>query len=97
MKILIAAAVALTTLAAPSVNAQTAPTAKVFYGDLNLATAAGQATLKSRISGAARAVCGRSDSEDLASRVNHTNCLRTAVNSAMAQLPTTAPQFASAQ
>ncbi len=95
MKILLAAAIALSAAVAPSVNAQTAPTATVFYGDLNLDTVAGQATLKGRINSAARSVCGRGDS-DLAARTTRANCLRTAVTGAMKQLPA-APQFASAQ
>ncbi len=95
MKILLAAAVALSTLAAPSVLAQTAPTAKVFYGDLNLDSTAGQATLKTRISQAARNVCRSIDSNDIASRSAWQACFISAFTGAMSQMPATAPQFAS--
>ncbi len=95
MKILLATAFALTAIAATSAQAQTAPTAKVFYGDLSLNTAAGQATLKNRIVTTARRLCNSSERQDLGSRADAIRCFRDAVSGAMAHVPAPPAQFAS--
>jgi len=45
-------------LVAVPASAETAPTVKVAYGDLNLSSPAGQQHLQARLHSAARAVCG---------------------------------------
>ncbi len=95
MKIILAAALALATIAAPAAFAQSAPTAKVFFGDLNLDTAAGQSTLNSRIAHAARNVCRSTEGRDLASRSAWQACFFNAMTGAMGQVPATSPLFAS--
>ncbi len=96
MKILIAAAVALTAIATTPVNAQTAPVIKVFYGDLDLHSTAGMTTLTTRVEHAAHALCNdRDHSIDLASRAASARCFTAAVSGAMMQLPANGPQFAS--
>ena len=96
MKILLASAIAMTALVAPSAHAQTVPVAKVFYGDLDINNAAGMATLTSRIKRAAQGVCsGNASAGDLASRTAASACYRAAVEGAMKQMPSAAPQFAS--
>ncbi len=94
MKILLAAAFALTAVAT-SAQAQTAPTSKVFYGDLRLDTAAGQTTLKSRVDTAARRVCDSSSHQDLATRTAAIRCFHDAVTTAMAQVSEPTVQVAS--
>ncbi len=96
MKIVFAAVVAMTALAAPSANAQTTPTARVSYADLDIHSSAGQTTLKSRSEHAARNVCGSFNSDfDLASRTSVNRCYRAAIGDAMNQLNARAPQYAS--
>ena len=95
MKILLAVAVAMSALAAPSAYAAGEPAAKVFYGDLDIGAAAGMATLKNRIAQAARNLCGNGGDADLYSRSARTSCYRAAVFGALQQLPDRAPQFAS--
>ncbi len=84
---IIALALATTAFAAPSVTAQTAPTAKVFYGDLNLDSAAGQAAFKVRVSRAAHVVCGGTSASDLGERTAMNACYAAAMHGAMAQAP----------
>lgn len=55
-KLMIVAAGALTM--ASAATAESLPQAKVFYGDLNLATAVGQKMLQTRIERAGRRICG---------------------------------------
>ncbi len=86
---ILAFAVATAAFAAPAVNAQTAPTAKVFYGDLNLDGAAGQAALKVRLTRAAHTVCGNSGQVTLVERANVAACFAKAMHDAMAQVPAT--------
>lgn len=96
MKLLIAAAVAMTTLASPSANAEIAPTAKVFYGDLDIGSPAGKTTLTSRIKHAARELCGGDTTGvELANRSASRTCYRTAIADAMKQVPVSTSQFAS--
>jgi UrcA family protein len=96
--IIVIAAFAMTGLTTATVYAQSAenaPTAKVFYGDLNLRSTSGFKTLKSRIHSAARAVCTTNDhSADTVG--NNQHCIRVAVNGAMKQIPdTSSAQMAS--
>lgn len=63
MKIMLTAAIAVAAVTGANASTMTAsgvPTAKVFYGDLDLESAAGMKTLQSRIALAARTVCGNS-------------------------------------
>ncbi len=93
--IIAVAAFAMTGLTTATVHAGTpaTPTAKVFYGDLNLQSASGMKTLKVRIHSAARAVCGPTASiEGGIARNQH--CLRVAVAGAMKQVPDAGQQFA---
>lgn len=96
MKIIITAVAAMTVLAASSASAQSAPVAKVFYGDLNIDSTAGMTTLKSRIAHAARSLCDTDvNSTDVGTHNAGKACYRAAVTGAMKQLPDHAPQFAS--
>lgn len=92
------AAFAMTGLTTAAVYAQpveTAPTAKVFYGDLNLRNASGVKMLKARIHRAARAVCSTTDRSADAVR-NNQHCVGVAVTGAMQQIPgTSSAQLAS--
>ena len=95
MKILLATAFAFAAIATAPVAAQTAPTAKVFYGDLSLDTAAGQATLKSRVDSVARRLCDSTGHQDLETRIAASRCFKEAVAGAMAQVPAPTAQIAS--
>ena len=96
MKSLIAAAVALTAIVTTPAGAQTAPVAKVFYGDLDVGSTAGMSTLKIRIARAAHTLCNdRVGNVELASRAASLRCYIAAVAGAMTQVPVAAPQYAS--
>ncbi len=58
----------------------------VSYADLNLSSAAGRATLDSRIKGAARSVCGSPKAATLAEHTSIRDCREGAINGANAQL-----------
>jgi UrcA family protein len=78
-------AFALSTLAITPAHAQVQPTIQkklVHYGDLDLASTAGQARLSFRIRHAARAVCGISDSRELRSITRADECYDQAIRSA---------------
>ena len=91
------AAVAMTGLTTATVYAEPAlPTAKVFYGDLDLHSAAGIRKLTSRVRTAASHVCGNVDSRDLGGIAHNQHCRRVAFADAMKQLPDgTAQELAS--
>ena len=94
MKIILTAVLAAAVLA-PTALAQTVPTATVAYGDLNVDSQAGRATLKARIVRAARTVCGGTSSVDLSERAAQMACFKTAFAGAMTQVPAYGAQFAS--
>jgi|SRR5690606_8337516 len=58
----------------------------VSFGDLDLATAEGAATLESRISAAASDVCGRPLVRDVLSGANFAKCRKLAIAGAMKQV-----------
>ncbi len=96
MKIVIAAAVAMTAFVAPPVGAEPVPNAKVYYGDLDTHSAAGMATLKSRVAIAAHRLCGdRAAGTDFAAQHQADVCFRTSVEHAMQRLPGAGIQVAS--
>jgi len=57
-------------------------TALVEYGDLNLLSDDGKATLKGRINGAIRKVCGTYDTRAIRDRMDHSKCWEEASMSA---------------
>jgi UrcA family protein len=63
-----------------------APSQRVTYADLNLDHQAGIATLRSRISAAARRLCETSNVAPLAEKVRETRCYRTAIADAYDQV-----------
>ncbi|QXQ06331.1 UrcA family protein [Sphingosinicellaceae bacterium] len=75
------AAIALSGLAATTIQAQELNTTKVFYGDLNLGSASGMQTLASRIQRAASRVCPDADHDLTATSVS--KCRAVAVADAM--------------
>lgn len=64
----------------------TAPQVQVRYGDLNLATAAGYARLRRRLRSAGEQVCGDDARGDIALAVRQHQCVRDAVDKALAQV-----------
>lgn len=85
----------LTTATVYAQPAETAPSAKVFYGDLNLQSPSGMKTLHIRIHRAALAVCGATDN-GVDSIFHNQHCPRVAMSGAMQQVATvTSQQFAS--
>ena len=62
----------------------------VSYGDLNLASPSGMATLKVRVNNTAQAVCGpTADPRDLGDAADYKVCVVRAVRDAIAALPET--------
>jgi UrcA family protein len=59
------AAVAAASIAAVPASAQETESARVYYGDLNLASEAGKATFDNRVRRAADRICGTPDARDL--------------------------------
>lgn len=72
--------------AAGNVHAATAPTLRVSYGDLNLATEQGSLILYGRIVHAARAVCAVEDIRDLRAVVAAKSCRQRAIARAVEQV-----------
>lgn len=68
---------------AVAADQDTVPTARVRYGDLNLATDAGARALYQRIQAAARTVCPIVDLRDLARLVEAQACRREAIERAV--------------
>ena len=66
-----------------------APTARVSYGDLNLATPAGAARLEARLRAASESVCGRAGFRDLAAMSLEHACVARALAGALAQVEST--------
>jgi UrcA family protein len=75
-------------LAAPAQTEDSPRQAAVSYADLNLSTATGQAALVARIHRAAEAVCGgEPDSRDVKAQMAYRGCIRRAVDTAVAAIP----------
>ena len=71
-----AVAVSMTSLSASaSAQSHTVRTAVVEFGDLDLTSAEGKATLDGRLKGAVRQVCGGYDSRNLVDAADHRNCV----------------------
>jgi UrcA family protein len=87
--ILAAAAVVLGTGVASAeivVVTEPVPTERVSFADLNLASAAGQGTLQSRIRGAAKRVCMSSGDRSLETYIADHSCFRTALGDGLKQM-----------
>lgn len=69
-----------------TVYGSTAPSARVSYADIDLASAHGIATLKNRVRGAASDICLEPVREDLAMSTARTMCYRTAINDGFSQI-----------
>ena len=69
--------------AAGNVHAATAPTLRVSYGDLNLASEQGSLELYRRIEGAARLVCDAGDMRDLSRAAAANACRERAIAQAV--------------
>jgi UrcA family protein len=54
----------------------------VYFGDLDISSSAGQATLSRRIATAARQVCGSADVRDIKGNLDVKNCRKEAIASA---------------
>ena len=78
------AALALSAVAAAGTRADTRIVVK--YGDLNLQSDAGVASLHQRIRNAAETVCGQYETRILALRDQYTACVEDAVNSSVAAI-----------
>jgi UrcA family protein len=79
----IAALIAIGTMGAAQANNDINRSSKsvtVTYGDLNLASEAGAKRLESRIRGAARKVCGRQPTRNLADINDYNQCFDTAIS-----------------
>lgn len=96
MKTLFAIIVAVSTagITVPAI-AQTAPTARVSYADLDTASSAGMHVLEARVSAAARTVCG-GESTDLTDKARLAKCRKAAIAEAMTSFARkNAPVYAS--
>lgn len=74
--------VATGTSTAASAQWREVRTATVGYGDLNLLSDEGKATLQGRIRGAIRSVCGTYDTRSIKDRMDHNQCWEEASTSA---------------
>lgn len=88
---LCAALAATAAAAAPPIEVQGLRSIEVSYGDLNMTSGEGLATLDSRIRGAARQLCRPDHSGIMPERVERRACYRTAVADAQAQLALSQP------
>jgi len=68
--------------ATTNAQAREVRTAFVEYGDLNLLSDAGKATLEGRIKGAIRKVCGSYNTRDVRDMMDHSKCRKQASRSA---------------
>jgi UrcA family protein len=87
-----AAALATTTLLASTASA-TERQRTVQYSDLDLSTAAGQATLKKRVNSAVNNVCGFPSVETAADRLDRSRCEARARTSAMRKVAQTIARY----
>lgn len=69
-----------------TVYGTSAPTARVSYADINLASASGVATLQNRVRGAASSICLAPVREDIATSTARIHCFRTAVKDGYSQI-----------
>ena len=69
-----------------TVYGSNAPTARVSYADLNLASERGVAKLQNRVRAAASDMCLEPVREDLSMSIARTVCYRTAVNDGFSQI-----------
>ena len=76
--ILLTAAAAIATALPTAAVAQPASSVTVAYGDLDLGSNSGVATLEARISGAVRRVCEQPRAPGIAEWSDYRNCLRDA-------------------
>jgi UrcA family protein len=82
-----AAAVAASLISVPALAENVVATKSVSYAGLDLSSAAGQATMHSRIRSAARTVCGYEPGErNLGEASRQRACIVTAMNGAQVQL-----------
>lgn len=79
---LIAAAAGL----ASTAHAEEVQSRSVYYGDLNLSSAAGVQTLYVRIRSAARAVCPGSNTADIKSKTVRNECIAKAIDEAVQEV-----------
>lgn len=89
MKLTFVAAGAAGLFIAATAFAADVPTARVAYGDLNLATPAGVERLHSRLRGAAESVCEHGAFRDLAALSAEHACIERSVGDALAQVQAT--------
>jgi UrcA family protein len=75
----------------------TAPTARVHYADLNLASAAGVAKLERRVAAAADRLCAGIGIEQLAARLDGIACRKETIARAEPQVRRVVERFATAQ
>lgn len=80
---LVTIAIILAGFAGTGANAQAAPSVRVSYADLDVASSAGMHTLDRRVALAADTVCGGRDSRDLAALGRYNACRKAAVAGAM--------------
>jgi UrcA family protein len=80
------AALAFTSVASAASPSDSVPSIRVRYDDLNLTTASGVASLYSRISRAADAVCPRADIRDLRGMDYRNQCRADAVARAVSEV-----------
>ena len=83
MKTVIALAAVLAAVGSSPASARTVATTEVYYGDLDLGSAAGMSEVKARIAVAAHLMCG----DDVSTRRRAGLCYRIAVQHAMLRLP----------
>lgn len=69
-----------------TVYGTTAPSARVSYADINLASASGVQTLQNRVRGAASDICLEPIFEDLSMSTARAHCYRTAVKDGFSQI-----------
>ena len=82
----VTAALASTTVAVAPAAAQTIEVVQVAYGDLNLATASGRASLDGRIAYAARQLCGDYSHLELKFAAQSRDCQQSVIASAQEQI-----------
>lgn len=80
------AAASLSLLAVSPAAAQEEVQASVFFGDLDLDSAAGAQTLNARVLGTVKSMCDRPDVRDLKGNIAWNECRATAMMSAAEQL-----------
>lgn len=82
-KAITALAIASIALAAPAfANTTNMQRQIVRYGDLDLASDAGRAVLDTRLTRAARSVCGVNDATDLGSKMSASACYKRSISAA---------------